>query len=87
MSMESPVIPPPALDPLIQARLREFVLRRRGLILRRGLLALTRAGLGGPPGALAAKMLAEQPFLNDAGRVLDAYVSARNTSRKNSVPP
>ncbi|MBY0305084.1 MAG: hypothetical protein K2W86_08055 [Sphingomonas sp.] len=41
----------------------------------------SRAGLGGPPGALAAKMLAEQPFLNDAGRVLDAYVSARNTSK------
>lgn len=38
-------------------------------------------GLGGPPGALAAKMVAEQPFLDAAGKVLEAYVSARNTGK------
>ena len=31
-------------------------------------------GLGGKPGALAAKMAAERPFLDAAGKVLDAYV-------------
>ncbi len=38
-------------------------------------------GLGGRPGALAAKMVAEQPFLDAAGEVLTAYVVARNTGQ------
>ncbi len=38
-------------------------------------------GLGGKPGALAAKMAAERPFLDAAGKVLDAYVKGRQTGR------
>lgn len=43
--------------------------------------SVSRAGLGGPPGALTAKMRAEQPFLDDAGQVLDAYVNGRNIGK------
>jgi len=38
-------------------------------------------GLGSKPGALAAKMAAERPFLDAAGRVLEAYVQGRQTGR------
>ncbi|NTH16650.1 hypothetical protein G6L99_31550 [Agrobacterium rhizogenes] len=38
-------------------------------------------GLGDRPGALAAKMTAEQPFLDAAGEVLKAYVTARNSGQ------
>jgi len=38
-------------------------------------------GLGGKPGSLAAKVAAERPFLDAAGRVLDAYVICRQTGR------
>lgn len=38
-------------------------------------------GLGAKPGALAAKMAAERPFLDAAGRVLEAYVQGRQTRR------
>lgn len=36
-------------------------------------------GLGAKPGALAAKMAAERPFLDDAGKVFEAYVAGRQT--------
>lgn len=39
------------------------------------------AGLGSKPGALAAKMAAERPFLNAAGKVLAAFVEGRQTGR------
>lgn len=39
------------------------------------------AGLGSRPGALIAKMAAEQPFLDAAGRILEAYVKGRQTAR------
>lgn len=76
MSMESPVIPPPALDPLIQARLREFVARRRGLILRRGLLGALAAWLGTVICVAAADLLF---LLEDGTRLafsLGAYALA-----------
>jgi hypothetical protein len=38
-------------------------------------------GLGSKPGALAAKMAAERPFLDAAGRVLEAYLEGRQTGR------
>lgn len=38
-------------------------------------------GLGSAPGALVAKLQAERPFLDAAGRVLDAYVQGRQTGR------
>lgn len=38
-------------------------------------------GLGSKPAALAAKMRAERPFLDAAGRVLEAYVRGRQTGR------
>jgi hypothetical protein len=38
-------------------------------------------GLGAKPGALAAKMAAERPFLDAAGKVLDRYVKGRQTGR------
>lgn len=38
-------------------------------------------GLGAAPGALAAKMQAERPFLEAAGKVLHAYVQGRQTGR------
>lgn len=38
-------------------------------------------GLGAAPGALAAKMQAEQPFLDAAGKVLQAYQQARQTGQ------
>jgi hypothetical protein len=40
-----------------------------------------RAGLGAAPGALAAKMRAEQSFLDQSGKVLQAYVDGRNTGK------
>jgi len=39
------------------------------------------AGLGSKPGALAAKMAAERPFLDAAGRVLEVYVQGRQAGR------
>ena len=36
-------------------------------------------GLGAAPGALAAKMQAEREFLDEAGRILEAYVESRQT--------
>lgn len=36
-------------------------------------------GLGAKPGALATKMAAEQPFLDDAGEVFTAYLAGRQT--------
>lgn len=36
-------------------------------------------GLGAKPGALAAKMVAERPFLDDAGKIFDAYLAGRQT--------
>ena len=36
-------------------------------------------GLGSKPGALSSKMAAERPFLDAAGRVLEAYVLGRQT--------
>lgn len=50
-----------------------------GKLLRGGSAQL--AGLGGKPGALAKKMRAEQPFLDQAGEVLTAFVTARNTGK------
>ena len=38
-------------------------------------------GIGCNPGALAAKMAAERPFLDAAGRLLDLYVKSRQTGR------
>lgn len=38
-------------------------------------------GLGSAPGALAAKVQAERPFLDAAGKVLSAYVQGRQTGR------
>lgn len=38
-------------------------------------------GLGSKPGALAAKMSAERPFLDAAGCILNAYVQGRQTER------
>lgn len=38
-------------------------------------------GLGGAPGALAAKMAAERAFLDAAGKVLQAYALGRQTGR------
>lgn len=38
-------------------------------------------GLGSKPGALAAKLEAERPFLDAAGRLLEVYVRGRDTSR------
>lgn len=38
-------------------------------------------GLGSKPGALAAKMTAERPFLDAAGVILEAYVRGRQTGR------
>ena len=38
-------------------------------------------GLGAKPAALAAKMAAERPFLDAAGKVLDVYVKGRQTGR------
>ncbi|SMF70868.1 hypothetical protein SAMN02982917_3949 [Azospirillum oryzae] len=38
-------------------------------------------GLGSAPGALAAKMAAERPFLDAAGKVLDAFVVGRQSGR------
>jgi hypothetical protein len=38
-------------------------------------------GLGSAPGALAAKMQAEQPFLDAAGKILYAYLERRQTGR------
>jgi hypothetical protein len=38
-------------------------------------------GLGAEPGALAAKMAAERPFLDAASKVLDVYVKGRQTGR------
>ncbi len=38
-------------------------------------------GLGSAPGALAAKIAAERPFLDAAGRVLDVYVQGRQKGR------
>ncbi|WP_218127911.1 hypothetical protein [Belnapia rosea] len=38
-------------------------------------------GLGSAPGALAAKMQAERPFLDAVGKVLHAYVAGRQTGR------
>lgn len=37
-------------------------------------------GLGAKPGALATKMAAERPFLDDAGVVLTAYLAGRQTA-------
>lgn len=50
-----------------------------GRLLRAGSAQL--AGLGGKPGALAAKMAAEQPFFDQAGEVLEAFVTARNMDK------
>ena len=36
-------------------------------------------GLGAKPGALATKMAAERPFLDDAGKVFEAYLAGRQT--------
>ncbi|MCJ2036135.1 hypothetical protein [Methylobacterium sp. J-068] len=36
-------------------------------------------GLGARPGALRAKMAAEQPFLDDAGEIFSAYMTGRQT--------
>jgi hypothetical protein len=38
-------------------------------------------GLGSAPGALVAKMRAERPFLDAAGKLLHAYVQGRQTGR------
>lgn len=38
-------------------------------------------GLGAAPGKLAAKMLAERPFLDAAGTVLEAYVTGRQSGQ------
>lgn len=38
-------------------------------------------GLSGPRGAMVAKMQAERPFLDAAGRLLERYVTARNDGR------
>ena len=38
-------------------------------------------GLAAKPGALAAKMAAERPFLGAAGKVLDVYVQGRQAGR------
>ncbi len=38
-------------------------------------------GIGSKPGALAAKMKAEHPFLDAAGCVLEAYAQGRQTGR------
>lgn len=50
-----------------------------GKLLRGSMAQL--AGLGGAPGALAAKMIAEQPFLDQAGEVLSAFVKGRNAGK------
>lgn len=50
-----------------------------GIMLRGA--STSRPGIGGPPGSMIAKMLAERPFLDAAGRLLDLYVKARNTGR------
>lgn len=36
-------------------------------------------GLGAKPGALTAKMVAERPFLDDAGEIFTAYLTGRQT--------
>lgn len=43
-----------------------------------------RAGLAAKPGALATKMVAERPFLDAAGTVLQKYVDGRQTGK---APP
>ena len=40
-----------------------------------------RPGIGGRPGAVAAKMRAEQPFFDAAGQALEAYVVGRNSGK------
>lgn len=41
----------------------------------------SRPGIGDRPGALAAKMLAEQAFLDAAGMLLTEYLASRNTGK------
>lgn len=48
-----------------------------GKILRGS--SIQMPGLGGHPGALAAKMAGEQPFLDAAGRILQHYVDGRRS--------
>uniref|UniRef100_E6VPH6 Apea-like HEPN domain-containing protein n=1 Tax=Rhodopseudomonas palustris (strain DX-1) TaxID=652103 RepID=E6VPH6_RHOPX len=38
-------------------------------------------GLGSAPGALATKMRAERPFLDAAGKIIDAFVTGRQSGR------
>jgi hypothetical protein len=44
-------------------------------------LTVQMPGLASKPGALAAKIVAERPFLDAAGGVLEAYVQGRQTGR------